>query len=73
MDEKKIQGSSINKNNYAYDLKLAIEEYETRMNNVRVLISYEAKSKQVSIDVSGQYEEDFTEKDYEKNITFYIW
>ena len=73
MDAKKIQGSSINKNNYAYDLKLAIEEYESRMKNVRVMISYDALNKKVSIDVNGRYEEDFTEKDYEKNITFYIW
>jgi len=73
MDEKKIYGSSINKDNYAYELKLAIEEYETRMKNVRVMISYEAKLKQVSIDVTGRYTEDFTEKNYEKNVTFYIW
>jgi len=73
MDAKKIQGSSVNKNNYAYDLKMAIEDYETRMKNVRVMISYEAESKKVSIDINGRYEEDFVEKNYEKNITFYIW
>ena len=69
----KINGSSVNKDNYAYELKLAIEEYETRMKNVRVVINYDKEKKQVSIDVSGQYEEDFTEKTYTKNITFYIW
>ena len=37
------------------------------------MISYDALNKKVSIDVNGRYEEDFTEKDYEKNITFYIW
>ena len=73
MDEKKIQGSSANTNNYAYDLKLAIEEYESRMKNVRVMISYDALNKKVSIDVNGRYEEDYIEKNYEKNITFYIW
>jgi hypothetical protein len=52
---------------------MAIEEYEIRMKNVRVMISYEAENKKVSIDVTGQYEEDFTEKSYNKNITFYIW
>ena len=73
IESKKISGDSINKNNYAYDLKLAIEEYETRMKNVRVMIIYDQDNKKVSIDIRGQYEEDFTEKNYNKNITFYIW
>ena len=73
MDAKKIQGSSINKNNYAYDLKLAIEAYESRIKNVRVMIAYDVLNKKVAIDINGRYEENFTERDYEKNITFYIW
>jgi hypothetical protein len=73
IEEKKIIGESQNKNNYAHELKMAIEEYETRINNVRVIINYDTNKKMVSIDVSGQYEEDFTEKNYTKNITFYIW
>ena len=73
IDTIKINGSSVNKDNYAYQLKLAIEEYETRMKNVRVMIYYNKDKKQVSIYVTGQYDEDFTEKTYTKNITFYIW
>jgi len=73
IEAKKIRGESINKNNYAHELKQAIEEYETRMKNVRVMINYDTDKKQVSIDVSGRYEEDFTENIYKKNITFYIW
>ena len=73
IESKKINGESLNKNNYAYDLKLAIEEYETRITNVRVMINYDKDRKKVSIDVKGRYEEDFIEKIYTKNITFYIW
>ena len=73
IDAKKIHGESFNRNNYAYELKLAIEAYETRMKNVRVMIYYNTDVKQVSIDVNGRYEEDFIEKNYDKNITFYIW
>ena len=73
IESKKINGDSINKNNYAHELKLAIENYETRLKNVRVMIYYDSKQKKVSIDVNGRYEEDFTEKNYNKNITFYIW
>ena len=73
IDAKKIHGESLNKNNYAYDLKLAIEEFEPRIKKVRVMMNYDADYKKVSIDVYGKYEEDFTEKNYKKNITFYIW
>jgi hypothetical protein len=73
IDAKKIHGESFNKNNYAYDLKIAIEEYEPRIEKVRIMMNYDADNKKVSIDVNGRYEEDFTEKIYNKNITFYIW
>jgi hypothetical protein len=73
INAKKIHGESYNKDNYAYELKLAIEEYETRIRNVRVMIYYDSDYKKVSIDINGRYEEDFTENMYEKNITFYIW
>ena len=73
VEQKKIQGESYNKDNYAYILKTAIEEYEARIRNVRVMIDYDTDNKRVSIDVLGRYEEDFSEKHYEKNITFFIW
>jgi hypothetical protein len=73
IEDKKIHGESYNKDNYAYELKLAIEAYETRIRNVRVMIYYDADYKKVSIDINGRYEEDFKENLYEKNITFYIW
>jgi len=73
IEEKKIYGESYNKDNYAHDLKLAIEDYEKRIKNVRVMIDYDANSKKVSIDINGRYEEDFAENNYETNITFYIW
>ena len=73
IESKKIPGESYNKNNYAYELKLAIEEYEKRIRNLRVMIDYDTDNKKVSIEVYGRYEEDFKEKTYENNITFYIW
>jgi hypothetical protein len=73
IEDLKINGNSVNRDNYAYELKQAIEEYETRLKNVQVAIGYETEQKRVSIDVSGWYEEDYVEKEYNKNITFYIW
>ena len=73
IDAKKIHGESFNKNTFAYDLKAAIEDYENRLNNVRVKMNYDAETKKVSIDITGRYEEDFAERLYKKNITFYIW
>ena len=73
IDNKKIQGESYNRNNYAYELKLAIENYETRLKKVQVMMYHTSESKKVSLDITGVYEEDFAEKLYEKNITFYIW
>jgi len=70
---KKLHGVSVNKNNYAYDLKLAIEEYEARLKSVQVEMNYESKTKEVSIVVTGKYEESYVEKNYQKNITFHIW
>jgi len=73
IDSKKLYGESINKNNYAYDLKMTIEEYESRLKNVQVKMNYNSKRKEISINVTGKYEESFIEKDYQKNISFYIW
>jgi len=73
INSKKLHGVSVNKNNYAYDLKLTIEEYESRLKNVQVEMNYESKNKEVSIVVTGKYEESYVEKAYHKNITFHIW
>ena len=73
IDAKKIHGYSYNRNNYAYDLKLAIEEYESRLNNIEVSMFYDPDYKKVTIEVSGKYNEDYMEKNYKKEITFYIW
>jgi hypothetical protein len=73
INAKKLYGESINKNNYAYDLKLTIEEYESRLKNVQVKMNYKPKQREVSLDITGKYEEDFRDKDYQKNIIFYIW
>ena len=73
IESKKIIGESFNKNNYAHELKRAIEDYEKRLKNVQVSINYDTEKKKVSIDVKGRYEEDYTEKNYTNNITFYIW
>jgi len=70
---KKIHGESYNRNNYAFELLKAIEEYEPRLKKVRVNIDYESDYKKVSIDIGGRYEEDYTEKRYNRNITFHIW
>jgi len=73
INSKKLYGMSLNRNNYAYDLKCTIEEYESRLKNVEVKMNYEPKIKQISLEISGKYEEDYTEKKYEKKITFIIW
>jgi hypothetical protein len=73
MNDKKLYGSSVNKNNYAYDLKVAIEAYETRLKNVAVTMNFSAPKKEVSLEITGSYEEDFREQYYKKEITFYIW
>ena len=73
INDKHLYGSSINKDNYAYDLKLAIEAYESRLRNVVVEMDYNASIKQVSLEITGKYDEDFTVKNYQKNISFIIW
>ena len=71
--QKKIHGESFNKNNYAYDLKLAIEEYEPRLKSVQVDMGYDSATRKVTIEIIGRYEEDFTEKLYKKESSFFIW
>ena len=73
IDDKKLYGDSVNKNNYAYDLKMTIEEYESRLKDVRVKMNYDTKIKKISLDITGYYEENFVEKKYQKNISFLIW
>jgi len=73
INSKRLYGISVNKNNYAYDLKLAIEAYESRLTNVEVRMNYDASIKEISLEITGKYEEDFTEKKYQKNISFLIW
>ena len=73
INSKRLFGISVNKNNYAYDLKLAIEAYESRLTNVEVRMNYDASIKEISLEITGKYEEDFTEKKYQKNISFLIW
>jgi len=73
INSKKLYGESVNKNNYAYDLKTTIEEYESRLKDVEVTMNYDPKFKKVSLDVVGYYEENYVEKRYQKNISFIIW
>jgi len=73
INSKKLYGESVNKNNYAYDLKLTIEEYESRLKNVQVKMGYDPKIKQISLEITGTYEEEYVEKKYQKNISFLIW
>jgi hypothetical protein len=73
INSKKLYGESVNKNNYAFDLKQTIEQYETRLKNVKVNMSWEPKIKKISLDISGKYEEGYEEKSYSKNISFIIW
>jgi hypothetical protein len=73
INSKKLYGESVNKNNYAYDLKQTIEDYESRLKEVDVTMNYDPKFKKVSLDISGYYEENYIEKNYQKNISFLIW
>ena len=70
---KKLYGQSVNRNNYAYDLKLTIEEYEPRLKNVQVKMNYDAGKKTISLEITGKYEESYIEKNYLKVISFLIW
>ena len=73
INSKKLFGESVNKNNYAFDLKQTIEQFETRLKNVKVNMNWEPKIKKISFDISGKYEEGYEEKSYSKNISFIIW
>ena len=73
INSKKLYGESVNKNNFAYDLKQVIEQYETRLKNVKVNMNWEPKIKKISLDIAGKYEEGYEEKSYSKNISFIIW
>jgi hypothetical protein len=70
---KNLSGLSSNRNNYAYYLKRTIEEYELRLSEVEVNMGYQSKTKTVTLDIWGIYEEDYVKKNYAKNISFIIW
>jgi hypothetical protein len=36
-------------------------------------MGYDPKIKQISLEVTGKYEENYEEKKYQKNISFLIW
>jgi len=73
INSKKLYGESVNKNNFAFDLKQTIEQYETRLKNVKVNMNWDPKIKKISFDIAGRYEEGYEEKSYSKNISFIIW
>ena len=73
INSKKLYGVSVNKNNYAYDLKLTIEQYESRLTQVEVKMNFDPKIKQITLDITGKYEEDYVEKKYQKIVSFIIW
>lgn len=69
--ERKISGTSKNSNTFAADLKSAIEQYERRLTDVSVSMSYLREQHNIYITVKGIIEESNT--DYQYTTTLTIW
>ena len=69
--DKKISGSSKSINTFAAELKLAIEEYEKRLENIAVSMTYIREERQIYITVKGVLAE--TKEDYVYNQIIKVW
>lgn len=69
--EKKISGSSDNLNTFAALLKETIEEYETRLRNVGVTMTYKRRERRIHIAVTGQIAD--TGEDYRYSSIINVW
>lgn len=69
--DKKISGSSKSLNTFAAELKKAIEEYENRLENINVSMTYIREERQIYITVKGIISE--TKEEYVYNQTIKVW
>lgn len=71
MYEKKISGSSKNLNTFASELKETINNYETRLTDVVVAMTYVREERQIYINVKGNITE--TGEEYNYTTTLRVW
>ena len=69
--DKRISGTSKNINTFAIDLKEAVEKYETRLQDVQVVMGYNTATRDVMIDIKGIIKETLTKYSY--TTTIKIW
>ena len=69
--DKKISGSSKSINTFAAELKHAIEEYEKRLENIAVSMTYIREERQIYITVKGVLAD--TKEDYVYNQIIKVW
>ena len=69
--DKKISGSSMSINTFAAELKQAIEEYEKRLDNLAVAMTYIREERQIYITIKGVLTE--TKEEYVYNQTIKVW
>ena len=65
---RKISGSSINVNTFASALKQAIEDFEPRLGNVKVAMSYVREERKIYINVRGEIKAKEAEYSYDTTI-----
>ncbi len=68
---KKISGSSSSPGTFAYDLKESISQYEKRLEDVRVTMTYLREERSIYINVKGTLREDGSP--YQLTTKFRIW
>ena len=68
---KKVSGTSKSINTFATELKRAIEQYEKRLSNVSVTMTYMKKMKKININIEGIITE--TNQAYQYTTSIDIW
>lgn len=68
---KKISGTSSNRETFAYELKTAIETYEKRLSSVKVTMTYIRQEKIIHISIKGRLVED--DSDYLLTTDMKVW
>ena len=69
--DKKISGSSKSINTFAAELKEMIEEYEKRLENIAVSMTYIREERQIYITVKANFVD--TKEEYVYNQNIKVW
>ena len=69
--EKKISGSSKNLNTFASELKITINRYETRLQDISVSMTYVREERLIYINIKGTIKA--TGEDYNYTTTLKVW